>query len=144
MSNKIAITLPDKRKIEADKGAALYDITGLIGKNLQKSAIAAELNGVLCDLSTTVDADSEINIITFDSDKGKDIYRHSTSHIMAQAVKRLYKDAKFAIGPSIENGFYYDIDMEKSLSPEDLTLIEAEMEKIIEEKLDVKREDMTR
>ncbi|MCL2155435.1 MAG: threonine--tRNA ligase, partial [Leptospirales bacterium] len=144
MSNKITITLPDKREIEVDKGATLYDITGQIGKSLQKSAIAAEANSVLCDLSTPVETDSEIKILTFDSDKGKDIYWHSTSHLMAQAVKRLYPDAKFAIGPSIENGFYYDIDMDKSLSPEDLTAIETEMGKIVEEKLEVKREDITR
>ena len=144
LSNKIKITLPDKREMEVDKGATLYDITGQIGKGLQKAAIAAEANGVLCDLSTPVEVDAEINIITFDSDKGKDIYWHSSSHLMAQAVKRLYPDAKFAIGPSIEKGFYYDIDMNKSLSPEDLTAIEAEMEKIAQEKLDIKREDMTR
>ncbi|MCL1864830.1 MAG: threonine--tRNA ligase [Spirochaetes bacterium] len=144
MNDKITITLPDKRKIEVEKGTTLYDITGQIGKSLQKAALAAEVNGILCDLSTSVEADSGINIITFDSDKGKSLYWHSTSHLMAQAVKRLYPDAKFAIGPSIENGFYYDIDMEKSLSPEDLTAIEAEMEKIVEEKLDIKREDMSR
>jgi len=144
LNDKITITLPDKRKIEVEKGTTLYDITGQIGKSLQKAALAAEVNGILCDLSTSVEADSGINIITFDSDKGKSLYWHSTSHLMAQAVKRLYPDAKFAIGPSIENGFYYDIDMEKSLSPEDLTAIEAEMEKIVEEKLDIKREDMSR
>jgi threonyl-tRNA synthetase len=144
LSSKIAITLPDKRKIEVDKGATLYDITAQIGKSLQRAAIAAEVNAVLSDLSIPVETDSEINIITFDSDKGKDIYWHSTSHLLAQAVKRLYPDAKFAIGPSIENGFYYDIDMSKSLSPEDLTAIEAEMEKITEEKLEIKKENMTR
>ena len=144
MSDKITITLPDKREIEVLKGVSLYDITGQIGKGLQKSALAAEVNGVLSDLSAAVEADSDINIITFDSDKGRDIYWHSTSHLMAQAVKRLYHDAKFAIGPSIDNGFYYDIDMEKSLSPEDLAAIEAEMEKIVEEKLEIKREEISK
>ncbi len=143
MSN-ITITLPDKSKREVEKGTTLYDFTGQIGKGLQKAALAAEIDGIAFDLTTPVNADCEVNIITFDSEKGKDIFWHSASHLMAQAVKRLYHDAKFAIGPSIENGFYYDIDMKKSLTPEDLTAIETEMSKIVEEKLVVKREEMTR
>jgi len=144
LSNLITITLPDKSKREIEKGANLYEFTGQIGKGLQKAALAAEINGILSDLSTPVNEDCSVNIITFDSAKGKDIFWHSASHMMAQAVKRLYPDAKFAIGPSIENGFYYDIDMKKSLTPDDLTAIEAEMAKIAEEKLPVKREEMTR
>ncbi len=143
MSN-ITITLPDKSKREVEKGTTLYDFTGQIGKGLQKAALAAEIDGIAVDLTTPVNADCEVNIVTFDSEKGKDIFWHSASHLMAQAVKRLYPDAKFAIGPSIENGFYYDIDMKKSLTPEDLVSIEAEMAKIVEEKLEVKREEMTR
>lgn len=122
----------------------MYDFTGQIGKGLQKAAIAAEINGTAVDLTTPVNEDCDVNIITFDSVKGKDIFWHSASHLMAQAVKRLYPDAKFAIGPSIENGFYYDIDMKKSLTPEDLTAIESEMTKITEEKLEIKREEMSR
>jgi threonyl-tRNA synthetase len=140
----ITITLPDNSRKEVKKGTTLYDITGQIGKGLQKAALAAEINAIPADLSMTVEEDSNINIITFDSPKGKDIFWHSASHLMAQAVKRLFPDAKFAIGPSIESGFYYDIDMKKNLTPEDLTAIEAEMSKIVEEKLDIKREEMSR
>ena len=144
MSNLIKIKLPDSSIKEAPSGSTIYDITGLIGKGLQKAALAAELDGVLTDLATAVNKDSELSIITFDSEKGRDIFWHSASHLMAQAVKRLYPDAKFAIGPSIESGFYYDIDMKKNLTPEDLEAIEAEMAKIVEEKLDVKREEMSK
>lgn len=140
----ITITLPDKSRREINKGTTLYEITGQIGKGLQKAALAAEINGIAMDLMTKVEEDSNINIITFDSIKGKDIFWHSASHLMAQAVKRLFPDAKFAIGPSIDSGFYYDIDMKKNLIPEDLIAIENEMAKIVEEKLDIKREEMSR
>lgn len=129
---------------EADAGSTVYDITGLIGKGLQKSAIAAEVDGEMKGLDFPVVKNSKLNIFTFDSEKGKSVFWHSASHLMAQAVKRLYPDALLAIGPSIETGFYYDIDMSKQLSPDDLEVIEKEMEKIVEEKLDVTGEEISK
>jgi len=142
--SKIIITLPDNSTKEADAGATVYEITGLIGKGLQKSAVAAEVDGVVKGLDFPVVNDAKLNIFTFDSEKGKSVFWHSASHLMAQAVKRLYPDAVLAIGPSIENGFYYDIDMSKTLSPDDLEVIEREMEKIVEEKLDIKGEEISK
>lgn len=142
--SKITITLPDKSIKEADAGSTVYDIIGLIGKGLQKAAVAAEVDGVIKGLDFSVNKNSNLNILTFDSEKGKNVFWHSASHLMAQAVKRLYPDALFAIGPSIETGFYYDIDMSKQLSPDDLEDIEREMEKIVEEKLDVRGEVISR
>lgn len=142
--SKIIITLPDMSTKEADAGSTVYDITGLIGKGLQKSAIAAEVDGEMKGLDFPVVKNSKLNIFTFDSEKGKSVFWHSASHLMAQAVKRLYPDALLAIGPSIETGFYYDIDMSKQLSPDDLEVIEKEMEKIVEEKLDVTGEEISK
>ncbi len=140
----INIKLPDSTVKEVPYGITLYEVAGFIGKGLQKAAVAAELNGNLVDLSSVVTEDCSLAIITFDSEKGKEVFWHSASHLMAQAVKRLFPDAKFAIGPAIENGFYYDIDMSKTLTPDDLVAIEEEMKKITEEKLDIKREEMSR
>ncbi len=144
MSNVITITLPDMSTKEAPSGSTVYDITGLIGKGLQKSALAAEVDGTIVGLDFKVENNCSFNVFTFTSEKGKSVFWHSASHLMAQAVKRLYPDAVFAIGPSIENGFYYDIDMSKTLTPDDLTAIEAEMEKIVEEKLDITGEILSK
>ncbi len=128
--------------IEAEKGQRIYDIIGTIGAGLQKAAVAAELNGAPVDLTCPVEADASMKVYTFKDDKGKEVFWHSAAHLMAQAVKRLYPDAKFAIGPAIETGFYYDIDVEENFSPEDLEKIEAEMQKIVDEKLEVTREEL--
>ncbi len=142
MSQEITIQLPDSSTIKAERGQSVFDIIGTIGKGLQKAAVAAEVNHEKVDLETTVDTDSEIKVLTFDTPEGKDVFWHSGSHLMAQAVKRLYPDAKFAIGPAIDNGFYYDIDMEHSLVPEDFEKIEAEMKRIVDEDLEVHREEL--
>ena len=107
-----------------------YDIARDISEGLARAACIAEIDGKAVDLRTMVDKDCELNILTFDSDAGKRAYRHTCSHVLAEAVKNLYPDAKLAIGPSIENGFYYDFDM-PPLTREDLDKIEAEMKKII-------------
>ena len=107
-----------------------YDIARDISDGLARAACMAEIDGKAVDLRTMVDRDCELNILTFDSDEGKRAYRHTCSHVLAEAVKNLYPDAKLAIGPSIENGFYYDFDM-PPLTREDLDKIEAEMKKII-------------
>ncbi len=124
------ITLKDGSKREYDQPMSAYDIARDISEGLARVACIAEVDGKTVDLRTMIDKDCELNILTFDSDAGKRAYRHTCSHVLAEAVKNLYPDAKLAIGPSIENGFYYDFDM-PPLTREDLDKIEAEMKKII-------------
>ncbi|OOM75630.1 threonine--tRNA ligase [Clostridium sp. BL-8] len=138
------IKLKDGSIKEISEDSSIYELAGLISKNLAKVAIVGEVNGTLVDLSYKLKDNDEVNILTYDDEKAVEVIRHSTSHIMAQAVKRLYKNAKLAIGPSIENGFYYDFDIENSLSVEDLSKIEAEMNKIISENLSFERIDVSR
>lgn len=140
----INIRLKDGATKEISEGSSIYDLAGLISKNLAKAAIVGEVNGTLVDLNSKLKNNDEVNILTYDDEKAVEVIRHSTSHIMAQAVKRLYENAKLAIGPSIENGFYYDFDIGNSLSAEDLSKIEAEMNKIISENLNFERIDISK
>ncbi len=126
------ITLKDGSFKEYENQMSVLDIAKDISEGLARMACAGEINGEVVDLRTIVDKDVELNILTFNDDKGKDAFRHTGSHILAQAVKRLYPDAKCAIGPAIENGFYYDFDM-PSLTREDLDKIESEMKKVVKE-----------
>ncbi|MBQ9886396.1 MAG: threonine--tRNA ligase [Lachnospiraceae bacterium] len=132
------ITLKDGSSKEYDKAMSVYEIACDISEGLGRAACAGEVNGEVVDLRTVVDSDCELNILTFNDEAGKAAYRHTTSHVLAEAVKRLYPDAKCAIGPSIDTGFYYDFDM-PSLSREDLDKIEAEMKKIIKEGAAIER-----
>ena len=116
---------------EFDQGVTAAEVAKSIGMGLYKSACAAKIDGEVCDLRTPIEKDCSLEILTFDTAEGKHAYWHTTSHIMAQAVMRLYPGTKFSIGPAIENGFYYDFDIEQPLSTEDLPKIEAEMKKII-------------
>ena len=118
---------------EFDQGVTAAEVAKSIGMGLYKSACAAKIDGEVCDLRTPIEKDCSLEILTFDTAEGKHAYWHTTSHIMAQAVMRLYPGTKFSIGPAIENGFYYDFDMEQPLSTEDLPKIEAEMKKIIKQ-----------
>lgn len=138
------VKLNDGSIKEIPESSSIFELASLISKNLAKCAIVGEVNGTLVDLSYKLKDNDEVNILTHDDDKAVEVIRHSTSHIMAQAVKRIYKDAKLAIGPSIENGFYYDFDLENPLSPEELGKIEAEMNKIISENLSFERIDLPR
>ncbi len=122
-----------------EKGTKVSDIAKSLGIGLYKAACAGKINGTVVDLRTPVEEDCELSILTFEDDEGKRAYWHTTSHIMAQAVKRLFPSATLAIGPSIDNGFYYDFDLIKSLTPEDLTKIELEMKKIIKEDLPIEK-----
>ena len=124
---------------EFDQGITAAQVAKSIGMGLYKSACAAKIDGEVCDLRTPIEKDCSLEILTFDTAEGKHAYWHTTSHIMAQAVMRLYPGTKFSIGPAIENGFYYDFDMEQPLSTEDLPKIEAEMKKIIKEDLPLER-----
>lgn len=126
------ITLKDGSFKEYDKAMTVYEIAGDISEGLARMACAGELNGKVADLRTVVDKDSSLSILTFNDDAGKAAYRHTTSHVLAQAVKRLYPEAKLAIGPSIDTGFYYDFDM-PSLDRAALDELEKEMKKIIKE-----------
>ncbi len=144
MSSEINVTLPDKSVVKAPRDATVHEIIGKIGGRLQKAALAAEVNGALVDLNLRPGEDISLRVVTFDNPEGREIFRHSGSHLMAQAVKRLYPDARLAIGPSIENGFYYDFDLPKTFTPEDLEKIEAEMAVIVKEDLPVERREMSR
>ena len=118
---------------------SVYEIAKDISEGLARVATAGELDGEVVDLRTVVDKDSHLNILTFDDEKGAGAFRHTTSHIMAQAIKRLYPNIKLAIGPSIADGFYYDVDSETPLTTEDLEKIEKEMKKIVKEDLPITR-----
>jgi len=133
------IPLKDGATREYAQPMAVIDIAKDISEGLARVATVAQINGEEADLRTVVDADCELNILTFDSPEGAAAFRHTTSHIMAQAIKRLYPDVKLAIGPSIADGFYYDIDSENPITPEDLEKIEAEMKKIVKEGLPLTR-----
>ena len=124
---------------EFDQGVTAAEVAKSIGMGLYKSACAAKIDGEVCDLRTPIEKDCSLEILTFDTAEGKHAYWHTTSHIMAQAVMRLYPGTKFSIGPAIENGFYYDFDLEQPLSTEDLPAIEEEMKKIIKENLPLER-----
>lgn len=133
------ITLKDGSCKEYGNGMAVIDIARDLSEGLARAATAARLNGDIVDLRTVVEEDADLEILTFDSEGGKGAFFHTTSHILAQAVKRLYPDTKLAIGPSIDNGFYYDLDRGEPFVAEDLEKIEAEMKKIVKEDLPIER-----
>jgi len=137
--SEIKIILLDGSEIKLNKDATLYDAAVKINQKLGKEAIAGIVNGVKRDLSHILENNDHIEILTFSSPEGKEIYHHSSSHIMAQAVQELFPDAKFAIGPAIEDGFYYDFDIDRSFTPEDMIVIEKKMKEIIERDLPFKR-----
>ena len=130
------ITLKDNVVKEYQNGTTAYDIAKDISAGLARVACAAKINGKVCDLRTCIDSDASLEILTFEDEDGKKAFRHTASHILAQAVKRLFPNVKLAIGPAIDNGFYYDFDVETPFSAEDLEKIEAEMKKIVKEGLE--------
>ncbi|GAB6934518.1 threonine--tRNA ligase [Calditerricola yamamurae] len=142
----VQVTLPDGSVRTYERGVTLEAIAASIGPGLKKAAVAGKLNGKLVDLSTPVEEDAAVEIVTVDSPEGLEVLRHSAAHLLAQAVKRLYgaDKVKLGVGPVIENGFYYDMDVPHPLTPEDLEKIEAEMRKIVQEDLPVRRRVVTR
>ena len=130
----------DVRTYEA--GVTVYEVAQSIGAGLAKAACAGRVDGEAVDLRTKLDHDCTVEILTFDSTEGKHAYWHTTAHIMAQAVQHLFPDAKFAIGPAIENGFYYDFDLPRTLTPEDMDAIEKEMKAIIKADIPLERIEM--
>jgi threonyl-tRNA synthetase len=141
---KIKVTLPDGTIRELDKGASAADLAASIGRGLAKAALAADVDGTLVDLKTRITSDAKVRIITFDSPEGKEVLRHSASHIMAQAVKDLFPEVKVTIGPAIEDGFYYDFDRAVGFTPEDLDKIEKRMAEIVKADRPFKRMEMGR
>ncbi|MGE7182595.1 threonine--tRNA ligase [Peribacillus sp. NPDC006672] len=144
MSELLKISFPDGAVKEFAKGTTTEEIAASISPGLRKKSIAGKFNGELYDLKRPIEQDGTIEIVTQDAADALEILRHSTAHLMAQAIKRLYKNAKFGVGPVIEGGFYYDMDLEESLTPEDLPLIEKEMKKIVNENLEISRIEVSR
>ena len=138
----VVISFPDGSEDEFDKGISGYELAKTISQGLANNALAIKINDTLHDLNTKIETDSKIQVITFEDKEGKDILRHSASHILAAAIKKLYPKAKFAIGPAIEEGFYYDFD-DLNISIDDFPKIEAEMKKLINEKLEFKKKIIT-
>ena len=140
----VKIILPDGSAKEYAAGTTLGEAVKKLSNSLAKKVLAANVNGELTDLREELVDGSEVAFLTFEEDGGKHTLRHTASHVMAQAVKRLWPDAKLAIGPAIDKGFYYDIDMEHTLTPEDLTKIEKEMSRIVKENLPITKSVMSR
>ena len=135
----IKLTLKGDTVKEIENPMSVIDIANQISGGLARAACAARIDGAVCDLRTVVDKDCKLEILTFEDPDGRKAFRHTASHILAQAVKRLYPDVKLAIGPAIEDGFYYDFDVEKPFSPEELLKIEAEMKKIAKENIAIEQ-----
>lgn len=140
----VVITLPDGNKKEFEGQVSCYDVTRSISNSLAKNAVAAKVNGEVVELKSIIEADADFQVLTFDDEEGKQVFWHSSSHIMAQAVQRLFPGTKFGIGPAIKDGFYYDFDSEHKFVPEDLEKIKAEMLKIAKEKLVFERCEIPR
>ena len=140
----IKITLKDGSIKEVENGSSVLDVAKAISEGLARVAQCGIVNGNVVDLRTTLNEDCELEICTFDAQEGKDTVRHSISHVLAAAVKRLFPEAKIAIGPAIANGFYYDFDVEKAFTADDLDKIEAEMKKIIKENPSIERFELPR
>ncbi|ACK59036.1 TPA: threonine--tRNA ligase [Bacillus cereus] len=140
----IEIKFPDGSVKEFVNGVTLEEIAGSISSSLKKKAVAGKVNDGLYDLRRNIEENAEVEIITIDSNKGVEIARHSAAHILAQAVKRLYGDINLGVGPVIENGFYYDMDLPSSVNIEDLRKIEKEMKKIINENIKIERVEVSR
>ena len=140
----IALTLPDGTVKSFPSGTTGLDIAQSIGRKLAQDALALKIDGTLVDLNSPLSADAAIEIITFDSADGKDVFWHSSSHIMAQAIEELFPGSKFGAGPSIEQGFYYDVASDHRFREEDLRTIEAKMLEISKRDIHIQREEMTR
>ncbi|CQR73970.1 Threonine--tRNA ligase 2 [Sporomusa ovata DSM 2662] len=142
--SKIRMILKDGAVREVEQGITLAEAAKSISRNLEKAALVAKVNGQVTDLTAKLENEANVEFLTFDDEEGKAALRHTSSHILAQAVKRLYGDVKLGIGPSIANGFYYDFDTTHTFTPEDLVKIQAEMEKIVKENLPLERKTVSR
>ncbi len=127
---KIKVKLPDNSIIEVEKGTTPLQIAESLSKKLAKEAVVAKVNGVLIDLTRPLEEDCELQILTFDDPEGREVFWHSSAHLMAHAIEELFPGAKFGVGPPIEDGFYYDVDVDRTLTPEDLVKIEEKMKEL--------------
>ncbi|WP_434169720.1 threonine--tRNA ligase [Peribacillus frigoritolerans] len=139
----IKVQFPDGQQKEYPQGMTVESVAGSISSSLRKKAVAGILNKQLVDLSFKLNKDAELSILTLDSDEGLEVLRHTSAHVLAQAVKRLYRNVELGMGPVVEDGFYYDFKLDHPLSSEDLQAIEKEMEHIISENLEIKRIEAT-
>lgn len=139
MSKHVSIQLPDGQVKEYPKGTTVKEAAASISSSLEKKAAVGQVNGRLVDVSFKLEEDAELSIITLDSPEGLQVLRHTSAHVLAQAVKRLYGEVSLGIGPVIEDGFYYDMKLDRSLTSGDLEAIEKEMKHIINENMDIKR-----
>jgi threonyl-tRNA synthetase len=144
MMDKIKILLPDNSVREFDRGISAIQIAESISPRLAQDALAAEVDGHVKDLACKITNDSAIKFLTFDNEKGKEVYWHSTSHLMAHAIQEIYPEAKFGVGPAIEAGFYYDIDINSQLTESDLAVIEKTMAQLAQADSSFIREDLTK
>ena len=142
--DKVKITFPDGTTKEFEKGVTGFQIAESISSRLAQEALAVEVNGRIKDLDAPVNINAVVRILTFDDKEGKEVYWHSTSHLMAHAVQDIYPEAKFGVGPAIENGFYYDIDINSHLTEEDLQKIEERMNKLSKENNSFRRQDLSK
>src|ERR1700686_4217462 len=142
--DKIKITFPDGNSREYDKGISAYKIAESVSPRLAEDALAAEVDSDIKELFAPVNNDAAVKFLTFSDDKGKEIYWHSTSHLMAHAVVSIYPEAKFGVGPAIESGFYYDIDINSSISEDDLKKIEDRMLQLAKENNSFQREELSK
>lgn len=142
--DQINIQFPDGNSKAFDKGTTTEDIAQSISPGLRKKAVAGKFNGQMVDLTRPLEEDGDIEIVTPGSDEALEVLRHSTAHLMAQALKRLYGDVKFGVGPVIEGGFYYDFDAEEKISSDDFEKIEKTMKKIVDENHKIERKVVTR
>ena len=140
----VSVTFPDGSIRQYEQSVTVGDIANSISRSLSKKAVAGKINGEVVDLSREVPDGAEIQVLTLEDEEGLEVYRHSTAHLMAQALKRLYPDVKLGIGPVIEDGFYYDVDLPVRLAPEDLPKIEEEMKKIVKEDLPIEQKVVSR
>lgn len=140
----LVITLPDGSQRTYESALSVFEVAQSIGAGLAKATLAGKLNGQLVDASTRIESDATLQLITAKDDEGLDIIRHSTAHLLAQAVKQLFPSAQVTIGPVIENGFYYDFAYERAFTPNDLTAIEAKMQQLVTENKDVVRSELSR
>ncbi|MBT3406981.1 threonine--tRNA ligase [Candidatus Woesearchaeota archaeon] len=141
---KVKITFPDGSVSEFDKGVSAFDVAMSISEGLARNSVAAMVNGKAVDISTTLNTDCELKILTFKDEEGKDIFWHSASHLMTQAILRLFKGQNIGlgVGVAVTDGFYQDYDLEEPLRPDDLVKIEEEMKKIVKEKLKITQKDI--
>ena len=140
----VKVTLPDGSVREYPQGISIADAVAQIGKGLAKAALAAKVDGNVVDLARKLEHDCNLQVLTFKDEEGREVFRHSSTHLMAQAIKRLFPEAKLTVGPALEHGFYYDIDMPRPFTPEDLASIEKEMQRIVEADFPIVRSEVSR